>query len=107
MDGDPAHPAHTAHLRGASDAGGASDALQSFLVAAPLPQRLGLRVLLALGRRPRGAAFLTRAPALSQVARSVLAMERYDEPACSRALGFDAEQVVARGRALRRAEGRP
>jgi hypothetical protein len=34
-------------------------------------------------------------------------MERYDEPALSRALGFDAEAVVARGRQLRRAEGRP
>lgn len=81
--------------------------LQSFLAAAPLPQRLGLRLLLALGRRPRGAAFLTAVPALSQVVRSLLAMERYDDPALSAALGFDAQQVVARGRALRRAEGRP
>jgi hypothetical protein len=86
---------------------GGSDALQSFLAAAPLPQRLGLRLLLALGRRPRGAAFLTVVPALSQVVRSVLAMERYDEPALSAALGFDAQQTVERGRALRRAEGRP
>jgi hypothetical protein len=84
-----------------------SDALQSFLAAAPFPQRLGLRFLLAIGRRPRGATFLAAVPALSQVVRSVLAMERYDEPVLSAALGFDAQQVVARGRALRRVEGRP
>lgn len=107
MDREPTRPRGAGDADGAGDAGDARDALQSFFAASPLPQRLGLRLLLALGRRPRGAAFLTRAPALSQVARSLLAMERYDAPALSRALGFDAEQVVARGRALRRAEGRP
>lgn len=84
-----------------------SSPLERFLAASPQPQRTGLRVLLALGRRPRGAAFLTCLPALSQAARSLLAMERYDDPAVSRALGFDAKATVARGRALRRAEGRP
>jgi hypothetical protein len=84
-----------------------SSALESFLAASPLPQRIGLRVLLALGRRPRGAAFLARLPALSQASRSILAMERYDDPALSRALGFDAQATVARGREIRRAEGRP
>jgi len=34
-------------------------------------------------------------------------MARYEEPALARALGWDADAVVARGRALRRAEGRP
>ena len=84
-----------------------SSALESFLAASPTPRRLGLRALLAVGRRPRGAAFLTRVPALSQVARSLLAMERYDEPALACALGFDAEQTAGRGRELRQAERRP
>jgi hypothetical protein len=34
-------------------------------------------------------------------------MGRYEDPVVARALGWDAEAVVARGRALRRAEGRP
>jgi hypothetical protein len=83
------------------------DALKSFLAASPVPQRAGLRVLLAIGRRPRGAALLSRMPALAQVARSLLAMERYDRPALASALGYDAEQTAERGRALRHAEGRP
>jgi hypothetical protein len=84
-----------------------SDALESFLDASPAPQRVGLAVLLAVGRRPRGATFLTRLPALSQAVRSLLAMERYDDPVLSRSLGFDAQAIVARGRELRRAQGRP
>ena len=34
-------------------------------------------------------------------------MGHYDDPEVARALGWDAEQVVARGRELRRSEGRP
>jgi hypothetical protein len=34
-------------------------------------------------------------------------MERYEDPALARELGWDAEVVAARGRALRREEGRP
>jgi hypothetical protein len=34
-------------------------------------------------------------------------MERYDDPAVSRSLGFDAQATVARGREIRRTEGRP
>ena len=82
-------------------------ALEDFLAAAPQPQRTGLRAVLALARRPRGAALLSRVPLLAQATRSLLAMSRYDEPLLARALGWDAEAVVARGRALRRAEGRP
>jgi len=84
-----------------------SSGFESFVAAAPLPQRLGLRVLLALARRPRGMALLTRTPLAKQVAFSTLAFGRYDDPAVARALGWDAEQVIAAGRALRRAEGRP
>ncbi len=83
------------------------DALDSFLAAAPLPERAGLRVLLALARRPRGAALLARAPLLAEAANATLALGRYDDPALAAGLGWDAEIVVARGRALRRAEGRP
>ncbi|HEX7609934.1 MAG TPA: hypothetical protein VF380_04595 [Solirubrobacteraceae bacterium] len=84
-----------------------STGLESFLAAAPWPQRAGLRLLLALARRPRGAALLARAPLAEQAAWATLALGRYDDPAVARALGWDAEAVVARGRELRRAEGRP
>jgi len=84
-----------------------SDSLESFLAAAPWPERLGLRSLLAIARRPRGAALLTRVPLAQEAAGATLALGRYDDPAVARLLGWDAEAVVARGRRLRRAEGRP
>jgi hypothetical protein len=84
----------------------AGGGIESFLAAAPWPQRLGLRVLLALVRRPRGAALLSRAPLAEQAAWSVLALGRYDDPQLGRALGWDAAAVASRGLALRRAEGR-
>jgi hypothetical protein len=84
-----------------------SDGLERFIAAAPWPQRAGMRSLLALARRPRGARLLARVPLAQQLARSLLALGRYDEPQIARALGWDAEAVVARGRELRRAEGRP
>jgi hypothetical protein len=82
-------------------------ALEDFIAAAPQPQRTGMRALLALARRPRGAALLNRVPLLAQAGRSLLALGRYEDPVVARALGWDAEAVIARGRALRRAEGRP
>ena len=84
-----------------------SAGLDSFIAAAPWPQRAGLRLLLALVRRPRGAALLGRAPMAKQLASSLLALGHYDEPAVARALGWDAHAVIARGRELRRSEGRP
>jgi hypothetical protein len=81
--------------------------LDAFVASAPQLQRIGMRVLVALGRRPRGAALLARAPAIDQLAQIVLALGHYDDPDVGRALGWDAGEVVARGRALRRAEGRP
>jgi hypothetical protein len=81
--------------------------LDELVAATPQPQRTGLRLVLALAVRPRGAALLSRIPPLAQVGRSLLAMDRYEDPAVARALGWDAEAVAARGRALRRAEGRP
>jgi hypothetical protein len=85
-----------------------SRTLDDFVAAAPWPQRAGLRALLALAVRPRGALLLSRrAPLLAQAGRSLIAMAHYDEPVVARPLGWDAEAVVARGRALRRAEGRP
>ncbi|HEY7960560.1 MAG TPA: hypothetical protein VID29_01450 [Solirubrobacteraceae bacterium] len=82
-------------------------ALEDFLAGAPWTRRAALRTLLALARRPRGAALLDRIPMLAQAGRSLLEMGRYEDPALARSLGWDAEAVVARGRALRRAEGRP
>ncbi len=82
-------------------------AIDGFLAAAPWPQRAGLRLLLALQRRPRGAALLARMPMAAQAAHAILALGRYDDPLLAADLGWDARAVVARGRALRRAEGRP
>ncbi|HWJ51318.1 MAG TPA: hypothetical protein VNR42_09875 [Solirubrobacteraceae bacterium] len=84
-----------------------SAGLDSFVSAAPQPQRIGMRVLVALARRPRGAALLARAPLAAQAANAVLGLGRYDEPTLARELGWDAEAVAERGRRLRRAEGRP
>jgi hypothetical protein len=81
--------------------------LDGFLAAAPRPQRAGLRVLLALAQRPRGAKLVARFPPVAQLACGLLAAERYEADAAARVLGWDAAAVVARGRALRRVEGRP
>lgn len=82
--------------------------LDAFLAAAPQPQRAGLRLLVALGRRPAGRRVLRRtAPPLEQLAHGLLEMARFEDPAHARALGWDADAVAARGRELRRAEGRP
>lgn len=86
---------------------GSRDSLKEFVASAPPLQRAIMRALVSLARRPRGAALLDRAPALDQLAQIVTALGRYDDPKLGRALGWDAEAVVARGRALRRAEGRP
>lgn len=66
-----------------------------------------MRMLMALARRRRGAALLAHVPAADQLAQVVVALGRYDDPNVGRALGWDGAAVVARGRALRRAEGRP
>jgi hypothetical protein len=81
--------------------------LDAFIAAAPRPQRAGMKLALALSRRPRGAALLARFSLVRQVALSLAALGHYDEPAVARPLGWDADAVVARGRELRRAEGRP
>jgi hypothetical protein len=75
--------------------------------SAPAPQRMAMRALLALAGRPRGRALLARSGAANQVAQMLSSLGRYDDPAVAARLGFDADAVVARGRALRRAEGRP
>ncbi len=83
-----------------------TSALDEVVDAGPRGQRAGMRALLALARRPRGLALLARISPADQAAAGFLAMARYDEPASARALGWDAEAVVARGRALRQREGR-
>lgn len=75
--------------------------LDDFLRAAPPLQRAALRALLALARRPRGAALLALLPAADQLAHATSGLIRYDDPATAVALGWDADAVVARGRALR------
>ena len=64
--------------------------LESFIAAAPWPQRLGLRVLLALVRRPRGAALLRACLSSSRrrarCSRSAATTIR----SSARALGWDA-----------------
>jgi hypothetical protein len=84
-----------------------SDGLDSFLAASPQPQRSGLRLLIMLARRPRGATLLKRLPLAEEAAGATLALGRYDDPAIATRLGWDAKAVAARGRRLRRAEGRP
>lgn len=84
-----------------------AQALEGFLAAAPRPQRAGLRALLALARRPRGRRLVARVPALAQLTTGLLSAARYEADPAARALGWDADAVIARGRALRRAEGRP
>jgi hypothetical protein len=81
--------------------------LEEFIASAPPLRRIGMRALVALAPRPRGKALLARAPALDQLAQLILALGRYDDPTVTRALGWNGAEVVARGRALRRAEGRP
>jgi len=81
--------------------------LDALIAVAPWPQRWGLRVLLAIARRPRGVALLARAAPWDQLVRGLLTAGHYDEPEVSRSLGWDADAVVARGRELRRAEERP
>jgi hypothetical protein len=81
--------------------------LEQFVAASPSPQREGLRALLFLAGRPRGRRLLRTLPLAEQAADSVIAMAHYDDPQRARQLGWDAEAVAARGRALRRSEGRP
>jgi len=81
--------------------------LDVFVDAAPQPQRSGLRLLMALGRRPRGRRLLARVHAVDQLANGLLSMGRYEDPANAVPLGWDADAIAARGRALRRTEGRP
>lgn len=83
------------------------DSLDQFVRSAPAPQRAGMRALIALARRPRGRALLARAGAADQIAQMLTSLGHYDDPAVARALSWDADAVVARGRALREAEGRP
>lgn len=66
-----------------------------------------MRLLVALARRPRGARLLARAAPVDQLAGGLLAMERYEDPEIACGLGWDADAVAARGRVLRREEGRP
>jgi len=80
--------------------------LDAWIAAGPWPQRVGVRTLLALAVRPRGAALLRRLGPVGQLTNSMVAMGHFDDPSRSRALGWDPEAVAARGRELRASEGR-
>lgn len=84
-----------------------SAGLERFVAAAPQPQRAGLKLLIALGRRPRGLRLLRHAGPAEQLATGLVAMGRYEETVHALALGWDADAVATRGRLLRREEGRP
>ena len=84
-----------------------SHEIDRFLAAGPWPQRVGLQALVTLARRPRGARVLARLPSAQQLASGLIALERYENPRLARELGWDADAVIARGRELRRREGRP
>jgi hypothetical protein len=81
--------------------------LRTFVSAAPRIERTGLRVLIALARRPRGAWLLHRAAPADQLANGIAAMGHFEDPAVAMSLGWDADAIASRGRALRREEGRP
>lgn len=80
--------------------------LHTFVAAAPRLERAGLRLLIALARRPRGAWLLHRFAPADQLANGIAAMGHFEDPAVAVPLGWDADAVASRGRALRRAEGR-
>ena len=83
-----------------------SDSLDEFVAAGPWPQRTAIRLLLPLARRPRGRAMLSLVGGADQALCGVAALGHYDRPEVARGLGWDAEGIVARGRTLRRDEGR-
>jgi hypothetical protein len=80
--------------------------LDAFVAAAPLPERAGLRLLIALARRPRGKALLRRLAPVEQLANGLAAMGHFEDPAVAVKLGWDADAIASRGRALRREEAR-
>jgi hypothetical protein len=84
-----------------------SDSLKELIAAVPRWRRPGMRALLALAQRPRGMALLRLIAPADQAVAAILAMGRYDDPGLARRLGWDADAVAARGRELRRVEGRP
>ena len=84
-----------------------NETVREFVMAGPRPQRDFLKLMLALACRPRGRALLARVPLALEAAESVFAMGHYDDPERARELGWDAAAVAARGRELRRREGRP
>lgn len=90
-----------------SAASTSNGALREFIASAPFAQKAGMGLLLALERRPRGRALLARNGTIDQLAQMLTSLDRYDDRAVSRSLGWDAEAVVARGRALRATESRP
>lgn len=63
--------------------------LARFVAAGPAPQRHATRLLVAIGRRPRGRLLLARLGPLDQAISGMIAMERYDRPGAAAHLGWD------------------
>ena len=79
----------------------ATDAVAAFerwLASAPLGHRVALRGLLLVRAHVKG---------VDDVLRRLAAHCYYGDAAVMRALGYDADAVITRARALRLAEGRP
>ena len=78
-----------------------TDALEAFerwLASAPSLYSAGLRIVLLVQKR---------VPAGDEILRRLAAHCYYGDAAVMRTLGYDADAVIARARALRLAEGRP
>jgi hypothetical protein len=84
-----------------------SSPLDEFIAAGPWPQRAVIRWLVPLARRPRALRMLGLLVPADQALTALAAFGYYDDPVVAAALGWDAEAVAARGRQLRRREGRP
>jgi hypothetical protein len=84
-----------------------NETVREFVAASPRPQRDALRAMLFLASRRRGRRLLSALPLALQTADNLIAMAYWDEPERAVALGWDAEAVAARGRAIRVQEGRP
>lgn len=63
--------------------------LARFVAAGPAPQRHVMRLLVAIGRRPRGRRLLRRLGPLDQAINGTLAMDHFDRPGASAHLGWD------------------
>lgn len=88
----------------------AIDAFDAWLRAAPAPNRLAMRALLRVATRGDVARRVEdgggRLDGAAQFLARIAAHCYYGDAGVMRRLGYDAQEIAARGLALRRAEGR-